>query len=51
MLEGKINDKRHRGRLKHLEGLALAAGCGAGVILRKAGDRADFRYMVANVRL
>ena len=52
VLEGKIKGKRQRGRkrLDYMEGLALAAGCGAVDVLRRVGDRVGFRDLVANVR-
>ena len=52
VLEGKIEGKRQRGRQrqKYLDGLAFAAGCGAVDNLRRAGERADFKQMVANFR-
>ena len=48
----KIKGKRQRERkrLDYMEGLALAAGCGAVDVLRRAGDRVGFRDLVANVR-
>ena len=44
VLEGKINEKRQRGRrrLKYMEGLASATGCGAVELLRRAGGRAGW---------
>ena len=52
VLEGKINGKRQKGRLrlKYLGGLALTAGCGALDILRRADDRSGFKYMIANIK-
>ena len=52
VLEGKIDGKRQRGRqrLKYLDGLAFAAGCGAVDNLRRAGECAGYKQMVANVR-
>jgi len=52
VLEVKIYGKRQTGRqrMKYLEGLALATGRGAVDILQRAGDRTDFRQILANVR-
>ena len=50
VLEGKINEKKQRGRrrLNYVEGQASATGCGAVELLRWEGDRAGFREMVAD---
>ena len=53
VLEGKIEGKRPRGRkrLNYMEGLAVAADCGAVDVLRRASDWTGLRDMVANVSL
>ena len=53
MLEGKIDGRRSRGRRRQslVEGLVLAAGCGAVDILWRTSDRAGFKRMIANVSL
>ena len=51
VLEGKINGKRQRERRRsnYMEGLASATGYGAVELLRRAGVRAGFREVVADV--
>ena len=51
VIEGKINGKRQGGRrrLNYMEGLTSATGCGVVELLRRVGDRAGFREVVADV--
>ena len=49
--EDNEGDDGRRKRLKYMEGLVLAAQCGAVDILGQAGDHVGFRGMVASISL